>query len=51
MEFHKEQWAALLSDEQHGGLLVPIFVLAHEHHPDLKCVPTRKRSALRGARN
>ena len=34
MEFHKEQWAALLSDEQHGGLLVPIFALAHEHDPD-----------------
>ena len=34
MEFHKEQWAGLLSDEQHGGLLVPIFALAHEHDPD-----------------
>ena len=34
MEFHKEQWAALLSDEQHGGLLVPIFALAHEHDPN-----------------
>jgi uncharacterized protein len=34
MEFHKERWAALLSDEQHGGLLVPIFALAHEHDPD-----------------
>ena len=34
MEFHKEQWAALLDDEQHGGWLVPIFALAHEHDPD-----------------
>ena len=34
MEFHKEQWAALLADEEHGGWLVPIFALAHEHDPD-----------------
>jgi uncharacterized protein len=42
MEFHKEQWAALLSDEQHGGLLVPIFVLAHEHHPDPEMRPYKE---------
>jgi len=34
MEFHKEQWAALLDDEENGGWLVPIFALAHEHDPD-----------------
>jgi uncharacterized protein len=34
MEFHKEQWSALLADEEHGGWLVPIFALAHEHSPD-----------------
>ncbi len=34
MEFHKEQWAALFSDEEHGGWLVPIFALATEHSPD-----------------
>jgi uncharacterized protein len=34
MEFHKEQWAALLNDEDHGGWLVPIFALATEHSPD-----------------
>ena len=34
MEFHKEQWAALLADEEHGGWLVPIFALANEHSPD-----------------
>ena len=39
MEFHKEQWAALLSDEKHGGWLVPIFALAHEHDPDPEMRP------------
>ena len=34
MEFHKEQSAALLADEEHGGWLVPILALAHEHDPD-----------------
>ena len=34
MEFHKEQWAALLADEEHGGWLVPIFALGTEHSPD-----------------
>ena len=39
MEFHKDRWAALLSDEQHGGLLVPIFALAHEHDTDPEMRP------------
>jgi len=34
MEVRKDQWAALVDDEQHGGLLVPIFALAHEHDAD-----------------
>jgi uncharacterized protein len=52
MEFHKEQWAALLADEEHGGLLVPIFALAHEHDPDPEMRPykeaigTEKREKL-----
>ena len=42
MEFHKEQWAALLADEEHGGWLLPIFVLAHEHDPDPEVRPYKK---------
>jgi uncharacterized protein len=34
MELRKEHWAALLDDEEHGGRLVPILALAHEHSPD-----------------
>jgi uncharacterized protein len=29
-----EDWSELLDDEDHGGWLVPIFALAHEHDPD-----------------
>ena len=42
MELHKEQWAALLDDEKHGGWLVPIFALAHEHHPDPEMHPYKE---------
>jgi uncharacterized protein len=42
MEFHKEQWAALLDDDEHGGLLVPIFALAHEHDPDPEMRPHKE---------
>jgi uncharacterized protein len=34
MELRKKDWADLLNDEQHGGWLVPIFALAHEHSLD-----------------
>jgi uncharacterized protein len=34
MELRREDWAPLLDDEDHGGSLVPILALAHEHDPD-----------------
>jgi uncharacterized protein len=34
MELRREDWGELLDDENHGGWLVPIFALAHEHDPD-----------------
>ncbi len=34
MELHKDDWGDLLADENHGGALVPILALAHEHDPD-----------------
>ena len=39
MELRKAEWAALLDDEKHGGWLVPIFALAHEHDPDPEMRP------------
>jgi uncharacterized protein len=37
-----QDWAPLLDDEDNGGLLVPIFALAHEHDPDPKMRPYPK---------
>jgi uncharacterized protein len=34
MELRRTEWAALLHDKEHGGWLVPIMALAHEHDPD-----------------
>jgi uncharacterized protein len=42
MELRKTDWAALLADEKHGGWLVPIFALAHEHDPDSEMRPYKK---------
>ena len=30
----RESWAQLLGDDVHGGMIVPILVLAHEQDPD-----------------
>ncbi len=34
MALRREDWADLLDNEDHGGWLVPILALAHEHDPD-----------------
>ena len=34
MELRREHWAPLMNDEDHGGSLIPILALAHEHDPD-----------------
>jgi len=34
MRLDREGWAGMLDDENHGGLVVPILALAHEHDPD-----------------
>jgi len=39
MELRSELWVDLLKDEKHGGWLVPILALAHEHSPDLELRP------------
>lgn len=34
MDMRRDGWSALMDDEEHGGSLIPILALAHEHHPD-----------------
>jgi uncharacterized protein len=31
---HQQSWAELFKSEEHGGALIPILILAHEHDPD-----------------
>jgi uncharacterized protein len=33
MDLRHDAWGALVNDDQHGGSLVPILALAHEHDP------------------
>jgi uncharacterized protein len=39
MEIRKPDWADLLDDGKHGGYLIPILALAHEHDPDPELRP------------
>jgi uncharacterized protein len=39
LDLRKREWAPLLDDEEHVGMLVPIFALAHEHDPDPQMRP------------
>jgi uncharacterized protein len=42
MELRKNVWSLLVNDDAHGGPLVPIFALAHEHHPDPRMRPYKE---------
>jgi uncharacterized protein len=42
MELRREDWGELLDDEDHGGWIVPILALAHEHDPDPTMRPYRE---------
>lgn len=42
MDLRKSEWAALLDDEEHGGWLVPILALAHEHDPNPEMRPYKE---------
>ena len=39
VRLHHESWRELLDDEEHGGPLIPIMILAHEHDPDPEMRP------------
>jgi uncharacterized protein len=39
VRMHHGSWRELLDDEEHGGPLIPIMILAHEHDPDPEMRP------------
>jgi uncharacterized protein len=42
MNLRKDDWLELLNDDNHGGSLVPILALAHEHDPDPEMRPYKE---------
>ena len=43
----RDNWKQLLDDEERGGTLVPIFMLAHQHDsdPELRPPPNIQKAA------
>jgi uncharacterized protein len=42
MAMRRDSWLQLLDDEEHGGALIPILALAHEHDPDPQMRPYKE---------
>lgn len=42
MDMRRNSWSVLMDDEKHGGSLIPILALAHEHHPDAEMRPYKE---------
>ena len=39
VELRREHWADLINDEEHGGSILPMMMLYHEHDPDPEMRP------------
>ena len=42
MKMRRDSWSVLMDDEEHGGSLIPILALAHEHDPDPEMRPYKE---------
>jgi uncharacterized protein len=42
MAMRRDSWLRLMDDEEHGGALIPIMALAHEHDPDPQMRPYKE---------
>jgi uncharacterized protein len=51
MGLRHEDWVVLLEDEDHGGSLVPILALAHEHDPDPEMRPYKEPISIERREN
>jgi uncharacterized protein len=47
MGLRRDSWSELVNDKRHGGSLVPIFMLAHEHDPEPKRRPAPVSAKIR----
>ena len=41
MGMRHDGWAELVNDEEHGGCLIPMMMLCHEHDKIRRCVPSQ----------
>jgi uncharacterized protein len=39
VNFHHQSWREMIADEEHGGALIPIMILMHEHDPNPEIRP------------
>ena len=42
----RDSWLALMDDDDHAGVLIPIMALAYEHHPDPEMRPYKEPMSI-----
>jgi uncharacterized protein len=46
VDMRRDSWLALMHDDDHGGVLIPIMALAYEHHPDPEMRPYKEPMSI-----
>jgi uncharacterized protein len=46
VDMRRDSWLALMNDDDHGGVLIPIMALAYEHHPDPEMRPYKEPMSI-----
>ena len=46
VDMRPDSWLALMNDDDHGGVLIPIMALAYEHHPDPEMRPYKEPMSI-----
>ena len=45
-DMRRDSWRALMRDDDHVGVLIPIMALAYEHHPDPEMRPYKEPMSI-----
>jgi uncharacterized protein len=46
VDMRRHSWRALMDDDDHAGVLIPIMALAYEHHPDSEMRPYKEPMSI-----
>ena len=46
VDMRRDSWLALMDDDDHAGVLIPIMALAYEHHPDPEMRPYKEPMSI-----